>query len=140
MIMTIYLWHITVMFVVVGLAYLAGGIGLTLEPGTTAWWLLQPVWLLVLYAFLLPIALVIAPVERRSLPAGRPTQTTAQQITGAALLCLGIALLALYGYSGGPWRGFDIMAFVLILAGAGVSGLLPISRKYKPLQPDKAFR
>lgn len=134
MIMTIYLWHVTVLFIVVGLAYLAGGIGLTLEPGTAGWWLLQPVWMLVLYVFLLPVALVFAPVERRSLPAGRTTQTAEQQISGAVLLCLGIALLALYGYGGGPWRGFDLMAFVLILAGAGVSGLLPRPGRKKPSQ------
>ncbi len=133
MIMTIYLWHITVMIVIVGLAYLAGGIGLTPEPGTPVWWLSRPVWLLVLYAFLLPIALLISPVERRSLPAGRPAQTAVRQIAGAALLCLGIAFLALYGYGGGPWHGFDVMAFVLVLVGAGVSGLLALPRRNKRL-------
>jgi peptidoglycan/LPS O-acetylase OafA/YrhL len=43
MIMTIYLWHITVMVVFVALLYMAGGIGLTLEPDTMEWWLWRPV-------------------------------------------------------------------------------------------------
>jgi hypothetical protein len=41
------------------------------------------------------------------------------------MLCLGIALLALYGYGGGPIPRLDVMSFTLVVIGAGVSGLLP---------------
>ena len=55
MIMTLYLWHITVMIVVVVIAYYAGGGVLSLEPGTSEWWASRPLWILVLYAILLPL-------------------------------------------------------------------------------------
>ncbi len=47
MIMTLYLWHVTVLVIIVALAYLAGGIGLGLEPGTLEWWISRPVWIAV---------------------------------------------------------------------------------------------
>ena len=49
MIMTVYLWHITIMVIFVSLLYLADGFGLRLEPGTSEWWLSRPVWIAVLY-------------------------------------------------------------------------------------------
>ncbi len=126
MIMTIYLWHITVMIIVIGLAFLAGGFGLGYEPGSGEWWQTRPVWILVLYAFLLPIALLIAPLERRSIPKDVPVPAAPRQIAGAAMICLGIAFLARFGYGGGPFPGFDIMSFGLVVGGSGVSGLLPV--------------
>lgn len=126
MIMTIYLWHITVMIVVVGLAFLAGGVGLGYEPGSADWWLARPAWIFVLYVFLLPIALLIAPLERRSMPNDKTVPNAPRQIAGAAMICLGIAFLARYGYGGGPFEGFDIMSFGLVVGGSGVSGLLPV--------------
>ncbi len=127
MIMTIYLWHVTVMIIVVGLAYLAGGSGLGLEPGSGDWWLARPLWLVMLYAVLLPVALLIAPLERRATPASPPSAV--RQVAGAALICLGIAFLARFGYGGGPWRGFDVLSFALVVAGSGVSGLLPMPKR-----------
>ncbi len=58
MIMTLYLWHLTVMVILVSLLYLAGGFGLGLEPASQEWWLTRPVWIAVLYACLLPVALL----------------------------------------------------------------------------------
>lgn len=125
-IMTIYLWHITVMIIVVGIAYLLGGIGLGNEPGSADWWLARPVWLLVLYTVLLPVAMLIAPLERRGLPADAPVPGAARQIVGAAMICLGIAFLARFGYGGGPFAGFDLLSFGLVVVGSMVSGLLPV--------------
>lgn len=125
MIMTIYLWHVTIMVILVALAYLAGGIGLTIEPGTAAWWWSRPVWLGVLLLVLVPTALVLSGLERRSLPADGTVPAAARQVIGAVLICLGVALLSLYGFGGGPWKGFDVMSFLLVVVGAGISGLLP---------------
>ena len=125
-IMTIYLWHITVMIIVVGIAYLLGGIGLGNEPGSADWWLARPVWLLVLYTVLLPVAMLIAPLERRGLPADAPVPGAVRQIVGAAMICLGIAFLARFGYGGGPFAGFDLLSFGLVVVGSMVSGLLPV--------------
>ena len=124
MIMTIYLWHVTVMIVVVAVAFLLDGAGMHSDPGSSAWWWQRIPWLLVLYGVLLPVALVIAPLERRPAPARAPSAV--RQIIGAAFLCLGIALLARYGYGGGPWARFDLVSFGLVVVGAGLSGILPL--------------
>ena len=40
----------------VALAYLAGGAGLRIEPGSPEWWLTRPLWIAALYALLPTIA------------------------------------------------------------------------------------
>ncbi len=129
MIMTLYLWHLTVMVIVVALAYLAGGIGLGLEPGSSDWWLTRPLWIGFLFVVLLPVALLLAPLERRARSSNLPIPAAARQIVGAALVCLGIALLAMYGFGDSPLAHLDIAAFLMVLAGAGMSGLVPLNRK-----------
>ncbi len=125
MIMTVYLWHITVMVVVIALLYLAGGLGLGIEPGTLAWWLTRPVWIGVLMILLTPAALALSPLERRSRSPDAPIPSAARQIIGALMICLGVSLLAMYGYAGGPIPRLDLAAFGLVLFGSGISGLLP---------------
>ncbi len=124
MIMTLYLWHITVMVVVVSLAYLAGGFGLAPEPGSMEWWYTRPIWIAVLYALLLPIALLLSPLERRPRATDAPVPAAARQVGGALLICLGVAYLALFGFGSAPLPGLDIAAFSLVIAGSGISGLL----------------
>ncbi len=125
MIMTVYLWHITVMIVLIGLLYLAGGLGLDIEPGTETWWYSRIVWILVLLLLLLPVALLLSPLERASRGRDSAPPSPVRQVAGAMMLCLGIALLAMYGYGGGPIERLDLMSFALVVVGAGVSGLLP---------------
>jgi surface polysaccharide O-acyltransferase-like enzyme len=132
MIMTLYLWHLTIMVIVVALAYLAGGIGLGLEPGGFDWWITRPLWIGFLFAILLPSALLLAPLERRARPSDLPIPAAGRQITGAALICLGIALLAMYGFGDSPLPHLDIAAFLVVLAGAGMSGLVPLGQKKIP--------
>ena len=128
MIMTLYLWHLTVMVILVSLAFLAGGFGLGIEPAGTTWWLTRPVWIGVLFACLLPVALALGPLERRSLPAGASVPSAFQLVTGAVLVCIGVALLALFGFGSAPLPYLDIAAFVAVVIGAGLSGLLPSRR------------
>ena len=128
MIMTVYLWHITVMVVFVALLYLAGGPGLGLEPGTLDWWYSRPVWISVLMVLLLPVALLLSPLERRSRSSDSAVPSTVRQITGAMMICLGVALLAMYGYGGGPIPRLDLASFALVVVGSGISGLLPSFR------------
>ena len=68
--------------------------------------------------YFLPLALLLSPLERRS--AGDPDRPpgSARQIIGAMMLCLGIALLAMYGFGGGPMEYFDWVSFALVIVGA----------------------
>ena len=124
MIMTVYLWHITVMLLVVAVLYYTGGAGLGLEPGSSDWWLSRPLWIIVLFLALLPFALLLSPLERRGRPADLPVPGAIRQILGALMICLGIALLAMYGFGGGPIANLDWAAFSLVIAGSGLAGLL----------------
>jgi hypothetical protein len=125
MIMTVFLWHITVMVVFVALLYLADGLGLGLEPGTADWWLSRPIFIAILFVLLLPVALLLSPLERRAGSADSTVPMAARQVVGAMMLCLGVALLAKFGYDGSPTSRIDLAAFALVIIGAGVSGLLP---------------
>ena len=46
----------------------------------------------------------------------------------AALLCLGVALLALFGFGSSPLPRLDIAAFLMVIAGAIICGVLPRPR------------
>ena len=124
MIMTIYLWHITVMVIIGSVLYLSGGFGFGLEPGTSAWWMTRPIWIGVLLVFLLPVALLLSPLERRSRPADARSPAAASQIVGAFMICLGISLLAMWGFGGGPRPWLDVTAFGLVVVGSVISGVL----------------
>ena len=128
MIMTVYLWHMTVMAGVVAVIYYTGGFGLGVEPGTPGWWWTRPIWISMLLVILLPIAMSLSVFERRPRRPGAPVPPAVRQIFGATMLCLGLAVLALIGYGGDgvPW--LDNTAFVFVIVGAGISGLLPRMR------------
>ena len=129
MIMTLYLWHLTVMVILVSILYLAGGFGLGVEPASLEWWLTRPIWIGVLYACLLPVAIALGPLERRTRPADAAVPSAARLVAGALLVCLGVALLALFGFGSSPLPFLDIASFVLVVLGAGISGLLPTRKK-----------
>jgi len=83
-------------------------------------------------AVLLPVALPLSALERRGRSAESPIPSPLRQIGGAMMICLGVALLAMHGYGGGPLpklevgsMELDVGSFVLVIVGAGVSGLLP---------------
>ena len=125
MIMTLYLWHLTVMVLIVALSLLAGGFGLHFVPASPEWWATRPVWIASLYALLLPVTLLLSPLERRSRPQGARPPAAWRQVIGAILICLGVALLARFGFGNAPLPYLDIGAFLTVIVGSIVSGLLP---------------
>jgi surface polysaccharide O-acyltransferase-like enzyme len=124
MIMTVYLWHLTLMILFIGLLYLLGGPGLGLEPGTLYWWFSRPLWIAILALLLVPVSLLLSPLERISRSPNATTASAPRQVTGAMMICLGVALLAQFGYGGGPFPGLAFAAFALVALGAGTCGLL----------------
>ena len=125
MIMTVYLWHMSVLAAVVALLFYTGGFGLGVEPGTTEWWLQRPIWIGALLLLLLPFSLLLSPFERRGRSPDAPIPGAARQIVGAAVLCLGLAIIAMFGYGGGPSPYLSAGAFAFVMAGAWLGGLLP---------------
>jgi hypothetical protein len=140
MIMTIYLWHLTTMTVIIGLAYALGGLGLTLVPGSAAWWAARPVWMILLAVALVPFVLVFARFER---PKERDAASPAawRLVAGAVAVCLGLALLAMGGVAGEGVLGLRIGALSLPFAGAALMGLGPFgSRAGSAQRHDRELR
>ena len=131
MIMTVYLWHITVMILLGVVLWYFDGFGFRIEPGSTLWWQTRPVWIAVLMLLLVPTALLLSAFERVAPrdPASAPP--AARQIIGAIMICLGITVLTLYGFSNDAVPNLDWAALGLVVAGAGINGLLPRLRTAK---------
>jgi hypothetical protein len=87
------------------------------------------VWIGVLLLLLFPAALALSPLERRGRSPDAKIPSAPRQIAGAILLCLGISLLAVFGYGGGVFAYQGIASFALVVAGAELSGLLPRLRR-----------
>ena len=113
------------MVILIALLYLAGGAGLAFEPGSINWWLSRPIWMIVLMVLLVPVALLLSPLERSVRGPDAPIPSAIRQVIGAMMICLGVALLAMFGYGGGPFPGLDLASFALVAGGAGIGGLLP---------------
>ena len=97
MIMTVFLWHLTAAMLVISIAVVLGGVGLSIDPGSGTWWLLRPVWLSVFIVVLLVLTVVFLRFERSG-----KVQPVAEwrQVLGAAMVCGGLSLLALMGIGG----------------------------------------
>ena len=130
MIMTIYLWHLTAAALVMGLAILLGNIGLSPEPGTAAWWLGRPAWMIVYVAALALLALFLGRFERGS----RDLEPVAawRQIVGAVLVCYGLGMLALNGVGGDGWLGLQAPALLLPFIGGALAGLVRVDVPWRP--------
>jgi hypothetical protein len=127
MIMTIFLWHLTASTLIVGLALQLGNVGLAVEPGSGLWWAVRPVWLGIYLVGLALFSLVFGLFERGG--AGGPPAAAWRQVVGAAMICGGLALLALDGIGGGGWLGLRWWVVVLPLVGAVLAGVNPLARR-----------
>jgi hypothetical protein len=126
MIMTLFVWHYTVMVVpVVANASWFDGFGMRLEPNTGVWWATRPLWIgvmLILMALLAPL------VNRFERPRGRDPVSVgkARPIAGTVLACIGFAGVALVGVSVAPnlsWVALALPALAMLVAGAlGTTG------------------
>lgn len=130
MIMTIYLWHLTATTLLLGLAILAGNIGLSPEPASMAWWLSRPLWLGAYLAALLVLVLFVGRYERNR--PGARARPAWRQVAGALLVCAGLALIALNGVGGDGWLGLQFGALLLPFAGALAAGLLTVDLPWRP--------
>jgi len=126
MIMTIFLWHSTVMMLLVGLAFWQMPGALAQQPDTAGWWWTRPLWLSVYALATLPFLLVFGRFERPA--AGGPARPAAVwlQLLGCTVACAGLAMLAFDGVGGGGWFGLRWIPLVTPLIGAGLAGFGPL--------------
>lgn len=133
MIMTTYLWHLTVMVLVAGLGVYLGGVGYTFEPATIGFWATRPVMLAVYALASMPVILIMSKYERPRATGGHPQ--TRQQLVGAACVFFGLAVMAKNGLVGDA--GFNWMAALLPLVGAGVIGLFQSTADQSTVDRDR---
>lgn len=120
-IMTVFLWHSTVMMLLFGLAILVGGIGLRVDPGSASWWLVRLSWIA---AFLLGLLLFLGLFGRFERPRARAQPAPAwRQILGGGATCAGLALLAYSGAGADNALGVAWLPFALTFAGVAVAGM-----------------
>ena len=119
-IMTLYLWHITVMVLLIGLFNLLGGFGFGLAPGSAVWWMSRPIWISLLAAGLAIFIVIFSRFERTIKGAATTPLPAWQAITGAVGVCGGLSILALNGIGAEGVLGIRIWTLCLVLAGTMV--------------------
>jgi len=92
--MTIYLWHLTVLGIVLGLSVWSG-VGLHSRPDTASWWITRPLWLLVLAGTTLLLTLLLGRYETRPTP--RQFIPAWLSLAEAGLISIALAAMAHYG-------------------------------------------
>ena len=119
MIMTIFLWHVTTLLLVAGLALLTG-VGLTFFPGTAAWWLTRPLWIAALAVALIPFVAVFTRFERIGMAQRDAAPPAWLLLLGCGLFCFGLATLTLQGVPTTSWPGINLLALGLPFVGAAL--------------------
>jgi len=118
-IMTLFIWHLTATTLVVLAAYLAGGSGLRLEPGSSEWWWSRFPWLAANATALIPLVLVFGCFERSRPTGGAPAPAWCY-VLGALMTATGLALLAAQGVGGYGTFGLNVWGLALALLGIGL--------------------
>ena len=119
MIMTIFLWHVTALLLGLGLTLMTE-VGVSLRPGTAAWWLTRPLWIAVLAAFLIPFVAAFTRFERIGIARRAAPPPVWQLLLGCALVCCGLAILTLRGIPTQTWPGINLLALGLPFIGAAL--------------------
>lgn len=130
MIMSIYLWHLTAFVLVMVGAWLLGGIGLHVEPGSAEWWWSRPVWFALYIALLLPLVGIFARFERGYTPARDGRKVPHWRLVGGlALICLGLAMTAAISIASPEGvTGVRLWVVALVFGGAALVGFGPLYR------------
>ncbi len=118
-IMTLFIWHMTATTLVVLAAYLAGGFGLRLEPGSPEWWWSRFPWLAANAVALIPLVAAFGRFERPRTIADVPAPAW-RYVLGALMTGTGLALLAAQGVGGSGSFGLNVWGLALALMGIGL--------------------
>jgi surface polysaccharide O-acyltransferase-like enzyme len=116
-IMTLYLWHVTVMILAIGALNLLGGPGLGIEPDSGLWWATRPVWIGLLAILLLPAMALFGRFEQGSRKGAAASPPAWRSIAGAVAISGALATLALNGIHSEGITGIRVEIIALALAG-----------------------
>jgi len=125
--MTLFLWHLTVLSLLVGLLVGLGAFP-SVPPGTARWWWTRPLWWGALAAALVPVARIMARLEwaaARPRPWPRTAWATPAAVLVVAAAAGAIAVLVLAGVvaTGPAALAAPLAAVALTLTVAAVDGL-----------------
>lgn len=126
LIMTLYLWHMTALIAVYAVAFFAGGVGLSVVPGTAEWWAGRPIWMAAFILAWLPLMLLFHRFERMA-PEARNISKR-RLVLGAALTCWGLFLVSKGGITSPGTLGIYMLPAMLPLIGAGLASFGPLAR------------
>ncbi len=129
MIMTLFLWHVTVLVLMSVVMIALGGMILRIAPGTAAWWLTRPLWILILGAVLLMLVPIFLRFERLRSLKNPPQTPTWRLLVGAFFFCFGVATLTLKGITADNALGIRFVELGLPFIGALLIGLLQKSHQ-----------
>jgi len=122
LIMPVFLWHSTVMMLLIGALFWLLPSLLVAVPGTELWWSLRPVWVLVYFAIMMVFLPIFMWLEKFAISGEQNQQQTptAIIIVGALITCAGLAMLAAAGVTGGGPFSVNWLAVSLPIAGAAL--------------------
>jgi hypothetical protein len=125
--MTIYLWHLTAFVLVMVAAWLLGGVGLDVQPGSAAWWLARPVWFALYIVALFPLIMAFARYERAN---GSDKEVPHWRlIVGLLLICAGLGATAAISIASPLGvTGVRLWLVALPFVGAAVAQFGPVHR------------
>lgn len=121
-VMSIYLWHLTMLGVLVAGSLALDGLGLHAVPASAAWWLTRPVFFAVLAAL---TVLAVTIVGRFETPAAdpRPEPSAVLPVLAVVVTCAALAVMADLGIAEG-----DTVRWWLPLVPVAASYLFGVSR------------
>jgi hypothetical protein len=114
---------------IIGLANLAGGVGLRLLPGTNGWWATRPLWMAVYLIGLVLVLALFGRYERLAAPRPGADLPAWRGLVGAALVCFGLALIAMNGIGGAGFLGLNWVPLLAAFVGAALLGISPWPRR-----------
>jgi hypothetical protein len=124
-IMTLYLWHATVMVLLVELAYLLGGAAFAPAPNSATWWATRPLWILVLLVLLSIFMLLLGRFEASTRASVRAPAAW-RSVAGALAVCACLAALAIGGIGAPGLLGLRGWAVLSTVAGALLLGVVEL--------------
>ncbi len=135
MIMTVYLWHLTAFVLVMVAAWLAGGVGLRVMPGTGEWWLARPLWFALYIAALLPLIAIFARYERGMGAATRERPVPhLRLVIGMIAICVGLAMTAAISIASPEGvTGVRLWVVALPFIGAALVGFGPVYDRFRKI-------